>query len=58
MNLGSVLKIKWMIRSIPYAAAQELLTEVSAFDNAAAIRERANAFLDQKGLNGLLRVGK
>ncbi|MBK8182321.1 MAG: phosphoenolpyruvate--protein phosphotransferase [Candidatus Competibacteraceae bacterium] len=58
MNLGSVLKIKWMVRSIPYAAAQALLAEVIVFEQAAAIRERANAFLDQHGLSGLLRVGK
>jgi phosphotransferase system enzyme I (PtsP) len=58
MNLGSLLKIKWMIRSIRYTTAQELLAEVMTFDNAAAIRDRASAFLDQHGLSGLLRVGK
>ena len=58
MNLGSVLKIKWLIRSIPYAAAQNFLAEVMTLDHAAVIRERANAFLDQHGLSGLLRVGK
>lgn len=58
MNLGSVLKIKWLIRSIRYEAAQDFLAEVMALDHAAAIRERANAFLDQHGLSGLLRIGK
>ena len=58
MNLGSLLKIKWMIRSIRYAAAQELLAEVMTFDNAAAIRSRATLFLEQQGLSGLLRVGR
>jgi phosphotransferase system enzyme I (PtsP) len=58
MNLGSLLKIKWMIRSLRYDRVQELLAEVMTFDNAAAIRARANAFLDQRGLGGLLRVGK
>ncbi len=58
MNLGSVLKIKWMIRSITYTAARELLAKVMAFENATAIRESASAFLDQHGLSGLLRVGK
>jgi phosphotransferase system enzyme I (PtsP) len=58
MNLGSLLKIKWMIRSLRYDRVQELLAEVMTFDNAAAIRARANAFLDQQGLGGLLRVGK
>ncbi|MFO7641163.1 MAG: phosphoenolpyruvate--protein phosphotransferase [Candidatus Competibacteraceae bacterium] len=58
MNLGSVLKIKWLVRSIRYEAAQDFLTEVMVLDHAAIIRERANAFLDQHGLSGLLRVGK
>ncbi|HAO33262.1 MAG TPA: phosphoenolpyruvate-protein phosphotransferase PtsP, partial [Candidatus Competibacteraceae bacterium] len=43
MNLGSVLKIKWMIRSVGYDSARTLLAEVLEFDNAAAIRRRANA---------------
>ncbi|MDG4551226.1 MAG: phosphoenolpyruvate--protein phosphotransferase [Candidatus Contendobacter sp.] len=58
MNLGSLLKIKWLIRSVPYSEAQTLLAEVTDLDSAAAIRDRANAFLEQHGLSGLLRVGK
>ena len=58
MNLGSLLKVKWMIRSVRYDEAQALLTEVIDLDTANAIRERANIFLDQHGLSGLLRVGK
>jgi phosphotransferase system enzyme I (PtsP) len=58
MNLGSLLKIKWMIRSVRYEETQALLAEVLELDTAAAIRERANIFLDQQGLSGLLRVGK
>ncbi len=58
MNLGSLLKIKWMIRSIRYDATQDVLAEAMRMDNAAAIREHANMFLDQQGLSSLLRVGK
>ncbi|KAB2934487.1 MAG: phosphoenolpyruvate--protein phosphotransferase [Candidatus Contendobacter sp.] len=58
MNLGSLLKIKWLIRSVPYCEARTLLAEVADCDRAAAIRDRANAFLEQHGLSGLLRVGK
>lgn len=58
MNLGSLLKVKWMIRSIPYGEAQALLAEVTDFDSVAAIRDRVNMFLEQHGLSGLLRVGK
>ncbi len=58
MNLGSLLKIKWLIRSVRHDEAQALLAEVVDFDSAAAIRDHANAFLEQHGLGGLLRVGK
>ncbi len=58
MNLGSLLKVKWMIRSVRYDAAQALLEEVIDLDTASAIRQRVNLFLDQHGLGGLLRIGK
>jgi phosphotransferase system enzyme I (PtsP) len=58
MNLGSLLKVKWMIRSVRYDESQALLAEVIDLDTATAIRERTNIFLDQHGLSGLLRVGK
>ena len=58
MNLGSLLKIKWLIRSVRYDEAQALLAEVVDLDRAALIRDRTNAFLEQHGLGGLLRVGK
>ncbi len=58
MNLGGLLKIKWMIRSIPYAEARTLLAEAMTLNNTAAIRDRVNAFLDQRGLGGPLRIGK
>lgn len=58
MNLGSLLKIKWLIRSVRYDEAQALFAEVVDFDSAAAIRDRANTFLDGHGLGGLLRITK
>ncbi|MBE2294460.1 MAG: phosphoenolpyruvate--protein phosphotransferase [Phycisphaerales bacterium] len=58
MNLGSLLKIKWMIRSVRRTAAREVLAQAMQLDDAAAIRECANTFLDQQGLSELLRVGK
>lgn len=56
MNLGSVLKIKWMIRSVDYHKARALLMEVMNYETATAVRKRANTFLDDHGLSGLLRV--
>ena len=58
MNLGSLPKIKWLIRTVPYAEARALLGEVARFDNAAAIRARANQFIEQHGLGSLLRIKK
>ena len=58
MNLGSLLKVKWTIRSVRYDEAQALLNEVIDLDTATTIRTRTNVFLDQHGLGGLLRVGK
>ena len=58
MNLGSLLKIKWMIRSVRRTAAREVLAQAMQLDDATAIRECANTFLDQQGLSELLRVGK
>jgi len=58
MSLGNLLKIKWMIRTIPLARAQELLTEVMHFENTGPIRERLNSVLDEYGLGGLIRIGK
>ena len=58
MNLGSLLKIKWMIRNVHYAQTQTLLTEAMLLDNTAAIRGHVNAWLDRQELSGLLRVGK
>ena len=58
MNLGSLLKIKWLIRTVRYDAAQQLLLEAMTLNTAAAIRDHANTCLEQHGLGGLLRVGK
>ena len=58
MSLGNLLKIKWMIRTISLARAQELLAEVLQLENAGPIRERLNSVLDEYGLGGLIRIGK
>lgn len=42
MNLGSLLKIKWLIRTVRYDAAQQLLLEAMTLNTAAAIRDHAN----------------
>ncbi|MEZ5584972.1 MAG: hypothetical protein R3F37_21370 [Candidatus Competibacteraceae bacterium] len=57
MSLGNLLKVKWVIRTIPYQRARELLAEVMVMEETGLIRERLNAVLEGYGLGGLIRVG-
>lgn len=58
MSLGNLLKIKWLIRSIDFCYAQELLQEVLTMHTSSVVRERLNQVLDRHGLGGLIRIGK
>lgn len=58
MSLGNLLKIKWVIRSFSFAEARALLHEALDMTSAAAIRERLNRALEERGLGGLVRAGK
>ena len=58
MSLGNLLKVKWMIRTIAFSHAQELLAETLQMDTAGSIRQRLNAVLEEHGLGGLVRIGK
>ncbi|MEE4376615.1 MAG: phosphoenolpyruvate--protein phosphotransferase [Candidatus Competibacteraceae bacterium] len=57
MSLGNLLKVKWVIRTIPYQRARELLAEVMVMEETSLIRERLNAVLEGYGLGGLIRIG-
>jgi len=58
MSLGNLLKVKWMIRTIAFSHAQELLVEALQMDTAGSIRQRLNTVLEEHGLGGLVRIGK
>lgn len=58
MNAGILLRIKWIIRSISYERAQELVQRVLLFNDATSIRMEVEAVLDEAGLGGLIRAGK
>lgn len=58
MNTGILLRIKWIIRTIPYKCAQELVERVLLFDDATQIRREVETMLDDAGLGGLIRAGK
>lgn len=58
MSVSSLSRVKWVIRSFTRAQARALLEEVLRLDDAAAIRQRLRAALEQAGLGGLIRGGK
>lgn len=58
MNMSSLLKIKWVIRSIPLTQAISLLNQVLTLHDARAVRRVLNQALDEAGLGGLIRAGK
>lgn len=58
MGMGNLLKIKWVVRTIPYQKTQELLKEVLEMNEATQIRAHLNNVLEQYGLGGLIRAGK
>ncbi len=58
MNAGILLRIKWIIRTIPYARASALVQEVLALNNVSLIRTEVEKVLDEAGLGGLIRAGK
>jgi phosphotransferase system enzyme I (PtsP) len=58
MGMGNLLKIKWVVRTIPHSLAQALLQEALEMDDATAIRARLNGVLEEYGLGGLMRAGR
>jgi len=58
MSAASLLRIKWVIRTFPYARAREVLNEVRKLEEGSAIRALLNRELEQAGLGGLVRAGR
>lgn len=57
MNSHSVLKIKWVVRSVSLHQAIELLDKVLLMDNPKEVRRAVNLYLESVGLGGLVRAG-
>jgi len=57
MSVGSLPRVKWVIRSISYRRAKTLLKKALEQDNPAAVRELLNKALEKSGLGGLVRAG-
>ncbi|MCW8946144.1 MAG: phosphoenolpyruvate--protein phosphotransferase [Sedimenticola thiotaurini] len=58
MSGGSLLKIKWVIRSFSRARAKSLLQAALRMTDARQVRDLMEKALDDMGLGGLIRPGK
>jgi phosphotransferase system enzyme I (PtsP) len=58
MSVGSLLRVKSVLRTITQARARELAQQVLQMDKAAAIRALLNNALEEAGVGGLVRAGR
>ncbi len=58
MNAGSLLRVKWVIRSISSSRARELLQAALRCERAAEVKALLNKALEDMGLGGLMRAGR
>ncbi len=58
MSVGSLLRVKWVVRSISRMHARQLLTVAMRMEDAAQVRRLMESSLDELGLGGLIRPGK
>ena len=58
MSAGSLLRVKWVIRSISRARSRQLLHAALEMDGAAEVRRFMTKALEQLGLDGLVRPGR
>ncbi len=58
MSASSLLRVKWVIRNLTRARAQEILARVLSMEKTAEIRDYLHECLDVAGLGGLIRAGR
>lgn len=58
MSASSMLRIKWVVRSISLQQSRELLFRALEMERPEEVRAMLNEALNQAGLGGLLRAGK
>jgi phosphotransferase system enzyme I (PtsP) len=58
MSAGSLLKVKWVIRSFSRSWAKQLLRNVLRMENPKEVRNFLTGALEDMGLGGLVRPGK
>jgi phosphotransferase system, enzyme I, PtsP len=58
MNAGSLLRVKWVIRSISSSRARELLQAALRCERASEVKALLDKALEDMGLGGLMRAGR
>lgn len=58
MSVGSLPRVKWMIRTMTQSRARELATQVLQMEKEIAIRTLLNNAMEEAGLGGLVRAGR
>lgn len=58
MNAGSLLRVKWVIRSISLSRAKELLQSALRCERTAEVKAVLGKALEDMGLGGLMRAGR
>lgn len=58
MSAASLLRVKWVIRTVRYATAREILDDVLKQEDGRAVRALLCKCLEDAGLGGLVRAGR
>ncbi len=58
MSAGSVLKVKWVVRSVSVSRARQLFKAALRMEDAQQVRRFMEGALDDMGLGGLVRPGR
>jgi phosphotransferase system enzyme I (PtsP) len=58
MSAASLLRVKWVIRTVEYTTARKILNEVLALEDVHAVRALMCKYFEEAGLGGLVRAGR
>jgi len=58
MSAGSLLRIRWVVRSFSYARAREILERALGMEDGRSVRNMLIEELERAGIGGLIRAGK
>ena len=58
MSAGSLLRIRWVVRSFSYAHAREVLERALGMEDGRSVRQMLVDELERAGIGGLIRAGK